>query len=332
MYNTCSSKENIYKPDECSASPDPTPPPPAPQASSFAEKAMTEIFKLLKITDVDPSTCVSDVGRADVLFRDFAQDAAAKNATQAMTSLARGLSALSSSVAGCGVTEVQNKIDMLAASIKWAKISTKGFDKTITAIVGASDLWDDVTAVEKAVTAGDASAAGDAIGKLMSDWTTVVGGCKASSTECNFLSGFLKIAQAVAKEVEPCEVQRQLTYLFLRVVCCRCRDAHLLWCLFQTALIPPIKKLMNATSLFKAQDWKAAVSQFASGLDDVAVAIGSDSCGLKTVASVLEQVAPKLANATIKEVPMQIIVGSADVYDELYQVTSFEHWLSTSHP
>ena len=58
----------------------------------------------------------------------------------ALSDLSRGLSALSTSVSGCGLTEVQAKIDMLAAAIKWANISTAGFDKDVKIIVDASDL------------------------------------------------------------------------------------------------------------------------------------------------------------------------------------------------
>jgi len=184
---------------------------------------------------------------------------------------------------------------MLAASVKWAKISTSNFDKDISAIVGASDLWDDVVSIEQAVTSGDDTAAGNAIGKLLTDWTTIVGGCKASSLECNFLNGFLKLAQAVAKEVEPCEA----------------------------ALVPSLRDLLNATTLFKAKSYEEAVKTFATGLDGVSVAVGSDSCGLKSVATVLAQVVPRLANATVKvegSETVKIIVGTADVYDELYKV------------
>ena len=174
MYNTCKSSENIYEPSKCADTPAPSPPPPAPKASSFAEKVVAELFKLLKITDVDPSTCVSDVGRADVLFRDFAKDVASKNVTVAVRQLARGLSSLTSSISGCGVTEVQNKIDLLAASIHWANISTAGFDKDVKVVVGASDLWTDIANLGAAVSKEDYSAVGSAIGTLLNDWSTIV--------------------------------------------------------------------------------------------------------------------------------------------------------------
>ena len=40
--------------------------------TALLRQVVTELFKLLKITDGNPKTCVQDVGRADVLFKDFA--------------------------------------------------------------------------------------------------------------------------------------------------------------------------------------------------------------------------------------------------------------------
>lgn len=69
-------------------------------------------FKLLVfyVCSVDPATCVSDVGRADILFRDFAQEAEASNVSMALTSLSRGLYAVSTAVSPCGLDRFQNKV------------------------------------------------------------------------------------------------------------------------------------------------------------------------------------------------------------------------------
>jgi hypothetical protein len=301
MYNKCSSGQNAYKPGECGSTPAPVPTPPAPTASSFAEKVVTELFKLLKITDVDPSTCVSDVGGADVLFRDFAQDAAAGNASTAVVDLSKGLSALSSSVAGCGLTEVQAKIDLLAASIRWANISTAGFDKDVKVIVDASDLWNDITALGKAVIAKDTTAVGTAIGNLLTEWTTVTGGCSASNKACNILDGILKVVQVVATEAAPCE----------------------------QALSGPVTELESAATLFRAHNYTGAVAAFATALDGVAQAVGTDGCGLHNVASVISSLSPKLAKAVVtveNSTAVRIMVGSANVYDTLFKaVTDLEN-------
>jgi hypothetical protein len=293
LYNTCSSSEQITDKDKCPDSPAPSPPPPVPK-SSLVEKIMAELFKLLKITDVDAQTCVNDVGGAEVFLRDFAQDIAGKNYSLAMGDLARGLSGLSTSVAGCGLTEVQAKIDLLAASIKWANISTAGFDKDVKIIVDASDLWEDLAGLATAVTSKDSTAIASALNKLLSDWTSITGGCGANSTTCKFLDGLLRMVQVVAANTAPCEA----------------------------AIEPAVTNLTDAVHLFGQKQYKAAVGDIATALDDLAVALATDACGLKQVASVLSQVAPKLASAVVKvenSTAVKIIVGSAEVYDELYK-------------
>ena len=72
-----------------------------------------------------------------------------------MASLGEGLDALSSSIAGCDVQQVQQKLDALALAIKWAKIKTKGLDNTVKVLVGASDLWKVIKNAASAAKSGD---------------------------------------------------------------------------------------------------------------------------------------------------------------------------------
>lgn len=294
MYNTCTSSQNIYDPDRCPSSPTPTPVP-APSDGGFAVEALTEIFKLLKITDVDANKCVNDLGRADVHFRDFGQDLAGHNYSYAATSLARGLSALSTSVADCGATEVQAKLDSLAAAIRWANISTSGLDKTVKFLVDASDLWKDIDALGTAVVNKQWSSVGSAIGQMLTDWSTVTGGCK-NSTACEVLDGLLKVVQVVAEDVAPCEA----------------------------ALDTPIQQLVTAAHLFETKNYTSSLETFATGLDGIAKAISTDACGLARVGSTLAALSPQLANATVKiesSSVVKITVGSAELYDTLYQAS-----------
>jgi len=296
LYNRCSSDENIYYPDKCEG-PAPPPPSPPPTDNDFAVKVVTELYKLLKITDIDVATCVSDVGRADVNFRDFGQDIVGKNYSRAATDLARGLSSLSTSIAACGTTEVQAKLDMLAAAVHWANISTAGLDKTVKFVVDASDLWEDIDALGTAAAKQDTSALASSIQKLLTDWSTIVGGC-GNSTACQTLDGVLRVAQVVAANVAPCEA----------------------------ALGPSVKGLEEAAALFSAHvaypDYKKALGLFATALDGFATAISSDACGLKTIGTTIGSLAPKLNDAVItieNSTAVKILVGSADVYDEIYK-------------
>jgi len=263
--------------------------------SNFAGKVLAELFKLLKITDVDTAKCVQDVGGSEAFFRDFATDIKGKNYSMAIGDLSRGISGLSTAVDDCGVEEVQHKLDALAASIKWANISTAGLDHAVEILVDASDLWKDIEALATAVTAKDTTAVGTAIGSLLSDWTAVTGGCK-NSKPCQFIDGLLRVLQVVMTDVKPCEA----------------------------ALTPAYVNLTAGMTAFKNKDFKTAVMDTASGLDVLAEAMSSDACGLKKVGSVLLQVAPKLAAAIVKIEgnSTKIMVEAADVYDSLYQAST----------
>ena len=102
-------------------------------------KVLQTLFKVLQITNVDPQECVKDITGAGVHFRDFADDLHNKDFKTGIDSLEKGISSLSSSVSGCGVKEVQTKLDALALAIKFAKISK--LDDAVKIVVGASDPY-----------------------------------------------------------------------------------------------------------------------------------------------------------------------------------------------
>ena len=293
VYDTCTVKQIVTNPQKCSAQPPPCPPAPVPSATSFAQKTITSLFRHLNIS-VDPSACVDDVGRADIQFRDFALDARGRNVTMALTSLSRGLYAVSSAVSPCGVPQLKNRIDMLASAIHWADVAAQG----TKVVVGAKDLWNDMAAIGTAVSQNDTTAVGIRIGKLMASWSTIVGGCidPTHTAACTFLDGFLKLTQQLALNAKPCG----------------------------SALQASLNALVNATSLFHSKRYQPAVLEFAAGLDGVSKAISEDSCGLKSLGKVIGEVVPKFQAAIVKvesSASIKILVGSADVYDELYRAT-----------
>jgi len=291
MYNTCLPYENIYDPTKCGSTPAPAPAP-APTDGNFSRTVLTELFKLLNITDVDVHSCANSVGRADVHFEYFGQDIVGKNYSMAATDLARGLSALSTSVATCGLTEVQAKIDTLAAAVRWANVSAAGLDKGIKFIVDASDLWPDIAALATAVTAKDPTAVGSSIAQLLRKWSSITGGCSTSS--CRVLDGLLRVVQVVATDIAPC----------------------------QAALETPFATLQHAAAQFQAKNYSESVADFSAGLDGFAKAISIDACGLHSVASTLATLSPLLANATVKiesSSAVKIIVGTSELYDVIYE-------------
>jgi len=254
-----------------------------------AKEVVAALFKVLKITDVDPAQCVSDVSGAAVALRDFASDVHHKNVSMASRDLAQGLSGLSTSISGCGVQEVQNKLDALAAAVHFADI--KYVDDAVKVLVDASDLWNVIDEMANAISSGDPTQIGNAIGDLLSQWSAVMGECKSNG--CKVMDGILRVLQVVAEDITPCE----------------------------SALQPAFASLSDGMASFQKKDFKSALNETAKGLDLFAVALENDACGLKNVGSVLSSLSPALKKAIVQidsSKAVSIIVGSADLYDTLY--------------
>lgn len=235
---------------------------------------------------MDPSACVDDVSGAGKYLRDFATDLTAHNYTEALENLGQGISSLSTSVRGCGVPEVESKLDALAAAVKWADIS--GLDSAVKIIVGATDLEKDLAGLATAISTGSASGIGNALGTVLDEWSAVTGGCTSGSKACTFIDGLLRIVQTVATDYAPCAA----------------------------AIEPAYVQFENGVANMHSQNVSGAVFDFAQGLDTLANALDNDSCGLQNLAQVLSKVAPKLASAIVKD--NTVVVKYAEVYDELF--------------
>ena len=51
----------------------------------------------------------------------------------------------------------------------------------------------------------DPDSIGSSIGNLLSEWTSVTGGCKPSNKACKFVDGLLRVMQVVATDFTACE-------------------------------------------------------------------------------------------------------------------------------
>lgn len=254
---------------------------------------LTSLFKLLQITDVDVSKCVGDTQSSLLSLKNFKNEINSKNYSLAVDSLSSSLSSLSSSIGDCGVQEVTTKIDALAISIKFATIDTAGFDKAVKIVIGAIDLSNDIMQLFGAIESSNSQQIATAISTLMNDYTQVKGSCTSTQKGCLLIDGIIQIYKEVSNDIKPCE--DQLSTIVTQ---------------FETAVVD-----------WDKQDYKAAVSTIASALDAVANTLQNEVCGLKKVGDLIAKLSPKLAAAVVKgegSNAVQIIVGSADVYDNLY--------------
>ena len=279
MLDPCSNSEIAFKPSQCPAAPPAPAPAPAPQASPLAVKVLGLLFHELNIT-ADPTTCISDVGRADVAFAAFAADVkAGRIVPDGAADLSTALNALATAAAGCGGADaLQAELRVLAVAARDAKF--------------AAALDVDLKALAAAINASDYAALAAAIQKLLSDWSAV-GGCGANATACKFLDGLLKIVGVIAADVAPCEAAVGPAIALFE----------------EGGAAMRAKNYSGAVALFgDGLDAVAvAVAADACGLKAVADAIGA------AVPKLREAVVKIESSGAVR-----IIVGSADAYDALY--------------
>lgn len=256
------------------------------------ETIITAVFKIFKVDGADAATCISDVDTGvEKSLTNFASEWQSKEYESALESLTMGFKGLSSAMTDCGVGQIAHLLDAASLAIKFGKISKK-LDDIDTLIIGASDLVNDVNQIADAVSSGDSNAIGSAVGKFLSDWTQVVGGC-GDSEGCKLVGGLLRIIQEVASDIQPCE----------------------------DAIKPAIASLEAGAAAFKNGDHSAGIKSIASGLDDLAKALENHECGVPKIGNLIGRLSPKLADAVVKVKDsnvVHIIVGAADIYDELY--------------
>eukprot|EP00933_Yihiella_yeosuensis_P033295 TRINITY_DN2702_c0_g2_i2.p1 TRINITY_DN2702_c0_g2~~TRINITY_DN2702_c0_g2_i2.p1 ORF type:complete len:854 (-),score=217.97 TRINITY_DN2702_c0_g2_i2:36-2597(-) len=305
----CSMDELVFEPKKCGAAPTPppVPVPPVPPTPEKDDLNLPQIVKILLekigVTDVDVETCMTDVSGAGVFLKDFADDLkgdkiAEKHLGRAVQDLSQAISSLSNSLAGCKLESLQQQLDTFASSVRWANISTSPLDKAMKVIVGANDLWEGFSQMASAIQSQDPTAIGNGMNSLLDTWSNVVGGCKDGDKSCNLVDGLLKVFAQVADDVEPC------------------KD-------LKTSLEPAVKSFEDLAKDFKAKSYTKAIQDLASGLDVLSSATKANTCGLGSLAPLLEPLAPKLSDAIVKiddSNEVKIIVGSADIYPQLEAV------------
>ncbi|GMI41497.1 hypothetical protein TrCOL_g11329 [Triparma columacea] len=243
------------------------------------------LLKLSGINDVDVDSCFSFAESTEQKFKDFSSDIASKQYSQAMIDLNGALSGLQTSIHDCGVEEIETKLSSIATALKLAKVS-EALDEAMEIVIDATDVSEHISALAVDVAAGDAIKVADDIDAMMEDWSKI----DCTTDSCNVVDGFLKILQIVSHDISGACVS----------------DLETAFSTFETGV--------NA---FENKNYTAALSEFATGFDDVAKVLETTECGLPTIAKIIAPIAPKISEAVING--DSIIIEVSEVYDDIYQ-------------
>lgn len=298
-WSACHYWENIKNVTKCAGQPGPPPlppaPPPVPQTQKFVADLMDAFFDLVDNQGFNVGECMEDVGGSTVYLRDFAQDAESGRWRTAVNDLGRGLAALANSLSGCKVPQIQQKLNILAAGTRWSDI-TEGVGRPVAIIVGATDVWQSLWSLKVAVKDENAIDTAEALNNLLDAWTSVKDGCDDDDLDdnkaCRIIDGLLRVMAETATKVAPCV----------------------------TSMGPIVQGLETAAKEFAAEEYEEALAGFGESLGSMSDKLDV-SCGLDSVAEVLEGIGPDLKAAQVSRLQdgtVQVMVGSANVYLELF--------------
>jgi len=256
-------------------------------ADMKAVLVVRELFKLAGITDGDPGKCVKDSTGADKHLKDFSTDITNKDYDGALRDLNLALSSMSTSINDCKVDELKTKLDALAASIKFGKITV--VDEAIEIIVDATDLSALLTQLAIDIEGGDAATIAADIQKIFDFWSSIEKEC--NSDACKFIDGILRVFQITAEDISgECSVEIQKSY----------------------------DDISSSLKEFESKDYKNSFTHLAAGLDELAVALNTDVCQITKLAAAIAKVSPKLSNVIIDG--DKIMIAYANVYDDVYKL------------
>eukprot|EP00929_Paragymnodinium_shiwhaense_P004703 TRINITY_DN10581_c0_g1_i1.p1 TRINITY_DN10581_c0_g1~~TRINITY_DN10581_c0_g1_i1.p1 ORF type:complete len:856 (+),score=251.75 TRINITY_DN10581_c0_g1_i1:97-2664(+) len=301
-FNSCPSShvDMVTHVEHCNEpAPGPAPPAHDPKAAALVRDVVGLLFRAFGIK-ASADTCVKDFTGARVLLREFSEQVHQKEYDDASVSLSRALTSISRSVDGCGLTQLQHKLNAFANKVRWAKGVADASNKTVQILVDASDLMPAIEQLAEAVKSEDTTAIGNKLLALLSEWTAIEGGCKDDEKTCKLVDGLIRALALISQKIRP-TAQNMKTC--------------------EHVIAPAISNFTEAAELFEAKKYGPSVLWVASGLDVLYQAAKKDECGFKELQDTLFQLSARLKTAVVKiegSRGVRILIGLADVYDEFY--------------
>eukprot|EP00762_Andalucia_godoyi_P003186 ANDGO_01102.mRNA.1 hypothetical protein len=237
--------------------------------------------------------CIGDTSQAFQDFATAAQYFEQGKEQQGVWVLAEAMAEFSTSMSACKVEGVADWIMKLAQKIGHTDV--EWIHDAAVVLVNGVNIADDLSQIAKDFSQKNYGQMGTDLGALVLD---ISQSTPCANGACDLLTGMLKIAGVLVNDLGACK-----------------DNLGKAWSTIQSGV-----------AAFENKQYETAVSDLASGLDQIAVAAGP--CNIEGLATLIEDEAKTLGVANVQWIgqSVSIVVGSLDIYSDLY--SAVEDWNS----
>eukprot|EP01028_Stygiella_incarcerata_P012108 TRINITY_DN7281_c0_g1_i1.p1 TRINITY_DN7281_c0_g1~~TRINITY_DN7281_c0_g1_i1.p1 ORF type:complete len:881 (-),score=238.83 TRINITY_DN7281_c0_g1_i1:139-2781(-) len=246
--------------------------------------AIIGMLRVVGVVVEDLGDCKDDLEAAYDKFSSAVSNFDNKDYQDAVSDLAAGLGDLAQSTSSCQLTKLASLIEDEIQSFGGAEV--KWLENSVQIIVNGADIYEDMYHAVTDWKAGNYPAFGADVADLLMKLES----SKCTSDACVVAEGILEVLQIVARDMGQCKTD------------------------LETAL----SDFEQAAQDFNNRDYQTAVAEFASALNELAVAFSD--CDFVGLSDIIVMEAKKLAGADIQKVSddVKIIVEGADLYHDIY--------------
>eukprot|EP01029_Cantina_marsupialis_P027512 TRINITY_DN7711_c0_g1_i1.p1 TRINITY_DN7711_c0_g1~~TRINITY_DN7711_c0_g1_i1.p1 ORF type:complete len:950 (+),score=285.81 TRINITY_DN7711_c0_g1_i1:122-2971(+) len=249
------------------------------------------ILRALGLVAQDMGSCKTDLEKAVTQFEAAASSMRSYNYHGVIQNMGAALNELAQGIKECHLPEISALIEEEAKRISGASVQIGG---TVKIIVNDADIFQDIYGAIMAFEQKDWGTFGMRLGSLLQRMQQT----SCTTEGCYILEGLLQSMQIVASDMGECKAD----------------------------LVAAVGLFNDGVSSFKSKDYRNAVTNFATGLDKIAIAVAD--CHLTESSQFIQTEAEKLhlGNVSWLGKAVKIVVYGADVYEDVFDtVMAFEH-------
>eukprot|EP00708_Paratrimastix_pyriformis_P002054 GAFH01000792.1.p2 GENE.GAFH01000792.1~~GAFH01000792.1.p2 ORF type:complete len:893 (-),score=505.86 GAFH01000792.1:264-2867(-) len=230
--------------------------------------------------------CTADIDSAWQQLGTFLYDMQKKNTKDAVVQLSQALYTISNAVDDCGLPDLGRLISDEAKKLGLADVVVIS-DQVVKVLVNGVDVYQNLYQLSQDITTKNYRDMGVRLATLVTEIAAT--GCTSQS--CEVVTGILKMLEIIIPDLQQCEAD----------------------------MTGAMNTIQAAFAQFAQKQYAPAVKQLAQGLSILGQSVSD--CGLPDVAAlvVAEAKALGLANITVVNDVVHVIVDGVDLYQDIYQ-------------